>query len=351
MKIKVNIQISLLAILLGCSSGTGKIAEPDPENLRTEFAATEVQIMEAEKRPFVYYIHSNGKIIAGNEVHIQLRTSGLIENINVQEGDLVKKGKLLASLDDQDQKLNLKKAEAELKQRQLEYESQLLGLGARQDSINKNDLIENIRILSGLTTAEIGYEEALLEFNKTFVRAPLSGVVSDIGIQSGNHASLNQELCVIYNPGNLMVKTEVLETDFEKLKDGLNAAISPVAADSSYNAIIDHINPRVSENGTLKVTLRIKTPMGLVPGMNVQVKFSVPYSENLIVPKSALVIRSGKEVVFVEENGLAKWKYVTSGLENGEEIEIIDGLNPGANVITSNNLQLAHDAPVSVIEN
>ena len=68
-----------------------------------------------------------------------------------------------------------------------------------------------------------------------------------------------------------------------------------------------------------------------------------------MVAKEAIVMKSGKPVVFTEENGLAKWNYVSTGRENGKEIEILSGIKAGQNVIVSNNLQLAHDAPIIVL--
>jgi multidrug efflux pump subunit AcrA (membrane-fusion protein) len=53
-------------------------------------------------------------------------------------------------------------------------------------------------------------------------------------------------------------------------------------------------------------------------------------------------------VVFSVENDLAKWNYVEFGFDNGKMVEITDGLEAGMVVITNNNLQLAHDAPISI---
>ncbi|MEM6522263.1 MAG: hypothetical protein AAF693_00650 [Bacteroidota bacterium] len=82
--------------------------------------------------------------------------------------------------------------------------------------------------------------------------------------------------------------------------------------------------------------------------MNVQIKFALTQNKTLAIPKEALVIRSGREVVFVHEDGQAKWHYITSGVTNGEEVEVLQGLEEGMQVITENNLQLAHDAKIQI---
>lgn len=81
--------------------------------------------------------------------------------------------------------------------------------------------------------------------------------------------------------------------------------------------------------------------------MNCSVTINLPSGNTLIVPREALVMRSDRPVVFTLVNDKAKWNYVTVGRTNGKDVEITGGLKAGEQVITSNNLQLAHDAPVS----
>jgi len=72
----------------------------------------------------------------------------------------------------------------------------------------------------------------------------------------------------------------------------------------------------------------------------------------IVVPKSALVLRSGRPVVFTyaPEEGLPKWNYVTVAHENDEQIAVSEGLEPGMLVIFEGNLNLEHDAQVRVAE-
>jgi membrane fusion protein (multidrug efflux system) len=84
----------------------------------------------------------------------------------------------------------------------------------------------------------------------------------------------------------------------------------------------------------------------IYPGMHGSAIIKVPSKKTLLVPKEAVVIRGNRSVVFTYENGLAKWNYVTVGRNNGVEIEIMEGLEKNVKVITSNNLQLAHEAVV-----
>ena len=60
-------------------------------------------------------------------------------------------------------------------------------------------------------------------------------------------------------------------------------------------------------------------------------------------------MRSGKQVVFTLDGDKALWNYVRTGLENDSCYTIVEGLKPGDQVITSGNINLAHEAPVKVL--
>jgi hypothetical protein len=84
----------------------------------------------------------------------------------------------------------------------------------------------------------------------------------------------------------------------------------------------------------------------MIDGMNARVRVSKNLGKRLVVPKSAVVLRSGREVVFTLEEGKAMWNYVTTGIENLDSREILEGLTAGQTVITDGNENLAHQTPV-----
>jgi hypothetical protein len=83
--------------------------------------------------------------------------------------------------------------------------------------------------------------------------------------------------------------------------------------------------------------------------MNVRVSIHRSVGKQLVVPKGAVVLRSGKQVVFTLSGNKAYWNYVHTGLENADSYTITDGLKEGATIITSGNINLAHESPVKVI--
>lgn len=104
----------------------------------------------------------------------------------------------------------------------------------------------------------------------------------------------------------------------------------------------------VDDNGMIKVWASVPGGNGLIDGMNVRVSVKRAVEEALVVPKTAVVLRSGRPVVFNYADGKAQWNYVTLGLENLSEYTIVDGINPGMIIITSGNINLAHESPVKI---
>ena len=88
----------------------------------------------------------------------------------------------------------------------------------------------------------------------------------------------------------------------------------------------------------------------LFDGMNVRVSVKRSVAGQLVVPKTAVVLRTGKQVVFTLKDGRAVWNYVTTGLENMTEYTVTgEGMEEGAQVIVTGNVNLAHESPVKVI--
>ena len=339
-----------LWVLLLSSFGCGvksEVSEQDATFAAREVSPTEVFVIEARKRPFEYLINTNGKVEASKEVIVQFAVSGIVSQVIVKNGQFVSKGELIGTIENRKYKLDADKAEVQLKEKKVSYDDQITGFRG-QDAEKIRVIRENIRYSSGLAAAEVSFEQAKLDYVSTFLKSPIKGVVSDLIIKEGNPAKAGEALCFIHDPASLTISCEVLEADAFNISKDHTVTIQPLFENRKvFQGNVISINPRVDmKTGLVRIQLSVKNPEQLVPGMNVSVVIKVPYEKNLIVPKEAIVVRSGKQIIFTAENGLAKWNYVVTGRENGKEIEVTEGLKEGQRVIITNNLQLAHDAPV-----
>ena len=338
----------LFFLLVGVACTNDKRKEEDPQTLRVEIPATEVTTVPAKSSRFEYLVHASGKVQSLADIQIRSKVAGLISTIKINNGNFVTKGAVLAELNSEKQKLAFDRAYIQLQEKQIAYNDQIIGYPNNADTIKFKKAIENIRFTSGLAAVEIGYREAKIEFENTTIKATVSGIISDLDVKQGSTVEAGQVLCRMHDPKSLVVISHVLEADALKLHIGSSAEVKTLSETVEIlKGTVSEINPRVDEKSNLvKVEVKLQKNKDLLPGMSVQITFIIPYNKNIIVPKEAVVIRSGKHVVFTAENGLAKWNYVTVGRENGNEIEIIEGLKENQSVIITNNLQLAHDAPV-----
>jgi RND family efflux transporter MFP subunit len=344
---------------ISCNNAvTGDVSKKETKTPVTSTSSTPVTTAKTEFRAFQYLITSNGKIKSLHELLITSENGGKVSICKAETGAFFPAGSVIAQLETTPLKYKLQRAQSERFNAQKDYESQLLGYGnlLKDKTEEQADTIrQKLKISTGLVAAEDDIKEAQYELSRAIIRAPFSGILADVKVQQGEQLKAGQELFRIYDPNNLFLEVKILEADIALVKKGMQATIASLSApEQQYVAEVYEINPYVDENGMVLIKLKIQTSKlkahTLFPGMNCTATIKIPFERSIVVPKEAVVIRSGKTVVFTIEDGKAKWNYVTVSRDNGKEVEIKDGLKAGAIVITSNNLQLAHDAPVEEVK-
>jgi membrane fusion protein (multidrug efflux system) len=349
-----NLPIGLFLLFFACSEAKDDLREIPTESLRNEVAATEVRTATAERRSFDYLINAVGKLEALSEVKALVEREGYLDQVMVVEGQLVEKGQIIALLDRREAEFAVEKARISVVKAQSELEvlkSQYHLALESPDSLVSKVVQNRILVNSGLSLAEVELKEAELNLSRCEVRAPISGKVANIKFKEGSLVTKNTEFAEILSTDRLLLRVKVLESDVPMISPQQKAEIYPVS--DPTNALIGTvvaINPKVDENGLVQVSLALNATKNLLPGMNARAVIRAPQSNSIVVPKDAVVFRSGRAVVFTVENGKeSKWNYVEIGKDNGREIEILEGVSENSVVITSNNLQLAHQAPVQPV--
>ena len=203
-----------------------------------------------------------------------------------------------------------------------------------------------VKVRSGYNQALQNYQLAAYELQKATLTAPFSGIVANLSAKVYNTASTTEVFCTLIDPTSLEAVFTVLENELPLVKPGDQVAIRPFASTIETSGSISEINPAVDEHGMVQLKARVNAKIGLFEGMNVRVSVKRSLGEQLVVPKSAVVLRSGKQVVFTLEDHKAVWNYVRTGLENADSYTIEEGLQAGMQVITSGNINLAHESPV-----
>lgn len=350
LKLLTAIYVMSTLLLFNCTSNLSKKQEQNTENAAVGITTTTVATAFSAFSTLAYTVHSSGRIQPHFTELLLSERSGLLLTCRAHNNQAVKKDEIIATIESTALDLRREKLLIQQYNAQKEYESQLLGyesLLKGKSPQEAEEVRKKLRASAGLSGIEVELKELDYEKQQSTIRAPVSGVLSDVKVQAGMHIKAGQELFRIHSAQDLYAEVKVLESDLPLLRIGQSAEVQPLAMPAkNYAATLSEINPGVDANGMIQARLKIRSPAGLLPGMNVEASVNVPQKKAVVVPKAAVVLRGGRPVVFTYENGLAKWNYVTTGLDNGREIEIVEGIKAGMEVITSNNLQISHDAPV-----
>ncbi|NSL89245.1 efflux RND transporter periplasmic adaptor subunit [Chitinophaga sp. Mgbs1] len=317
----------------------------EPENI------TAVKVLVLRKAMFSYYIESSGKIKARQKEVIHAEQSGPLRICNVWNNKMLEAGETVIAFDQRAITLRRERASEEHFNASINYKSELLNQASLLESKSqqiKDTVYHKLKSNTGLTNAELTLKELALELEKMSIKAPFRGMAADVKVQQGSTVRAGDELFTIYTPADLYLEASILESDFNMMKAGQPATLQTVAG-SRHHAVITEMNPIVDDNGMMLVKLKIIDHQSLVPGMNAMAKMAIPLQQVLAVPKEAVVMRSGKPVVFTVQKNQARWQYVKTGRDNGTTVEITEGLSDGDSIIISNNVQLTHNSAVSII--
>ncbi len=347
---KINIRIILpltIALMFSCKQKTSEnLEEMARRSSRPE--AVLVKTVKLEPSTFYHELISNGKAWSSKKAVVPFTVSGIIKEINIQNGQKVNTGDLLAVIEDFEYKTQLSRAREDLENAEINFRKDLLNYYLTYDTTTLSALeIKYSRIRSGLNDAIISLGVAEYNYNNTRIYAPIPGTVANLEAKQWNPSQNYQSLCTIINDEIMEVEFPVIESEYSFLIKGMPVSIIPFTNDSTLiTGNITQINPQVDANGMVKVKAGFRNNGRLIDGMNVKVAIRKPVPNSLVVPKEALVIRQGRDVIFVRQDSLAIWKYVTVEFENSTSLSIKEGLEPGDLVIISGNVNLAHETVV-----
>jgi HlyD family secretion protein len=323
-----------------------------------------VDVLTAERVDFPLRTQANGHLRPWQEARLHVEAGGPIVERAVEEGDRVDEGDLLARVRNDEERIALKEARADLLQARAEFQAKYEGddaVRAVRDSVDDaaSDRRATQAAVSGLTAARQAVERAELNLERTRVTAPFAGRVANLAVEEGQYISAGAEVATLLRDDRLKVAVDVLESDVVQVDKGATARVHVPALGSAsdstawVNGTVWAVNPQVDNtSGTGRVTLSIPNPDGrLVSGLYAEARIETRrLPDRLVVPDEAVLVRQGRDLVFVVEEGRAQWTYVDVGARSGDYVEITDGVSPGDTIAVDGHFALAHDAQVAVEE-
>jgi membrane fusion protein (multidrug efflux system) len=313
----------------------------------------------------VMSVSAAGQAQAFARTLLAAEVEGPVTQVLVHEGDWVRHGQVLARIDPERFAFELERARAQLEQAQAAFAEFTLFDDEIADEELREERRQMARAKSGLSTAEVGVREAELNVERATVRAPFAGAIANLAIVVGDRLSQRDSIAEIVDLSRIKIEVQALETEVPYLEEGREAQVTLSAfPDTVLTGRVVSINPVIDpRTRTARVTVMLPNPEGAVkPGMYARVKIAARlFANRTMVPRAAILERDNRTLVFLFEpegnssQGLAKWTYVTTGLENDEFVEIVPGegttmLEPGQMVLTEGHYTLIHDARVRIVE-
>ncbi len=327
---------------------------------------------------------ADGKIEAQKQVSVGAQASGQIKALHVVLGDKVKKGQLIAEIDDLTQQDTLRNSEAALKNVQSQREAkqaewrndtlswqrqQMLmkrGVGAQADYDSAKATLDAAKasidaLDAQIVQAQIAVNTAKLNLGYTKILAPTEGTVVAIPVEAGQTVNATQSTPTIAKVANLdvmTIKAQISEADIVKVKTGMPVWFSILGdPNKRYQATLSAIEPAPDSindettTGTLSSSssttssssaiyynglFDVQNPDGVLRiSMTAQVYILLSSVKNaVVVPATALSSRDGKWYIqVIDDNKKAEYRAVTIGLNDNVRVQIISGLNAGEQVV------------------
>ena len=335
----------------------------------------------------VQTVHAEGRAQPLRQVNVTSQVSSLLERVLVKEGDYVRAGQTLMTLDDEQYRLELEDAQAAQLQANADYAASLDqtntvtrdGLDLPQASMSSAELqqvearyqraleayqqgqmekeefqeieldYQTARILAGvergnilkvrLTQRLIAVQRAQRNLERTSVKAPYAGFVADVNASVGEYISGSTVLMTLLDLSTMRVQVDVLESEIAPLEPGRKAEVEFTAMKGQiYDGTVISVNPIInSQTRTGRVTLELSNPEGeITAGMFARARIFSNNIENvLMVPHESIVERDDRTLVFAveeseteDEPDIAKWRYVQLGETNDTHVIVHPTDNP-----------------------
>ncbi|MEW6570914.1 MAG: efflux RND transporter periplasmic adaptor subunit [Nitrospirota bacterium] len=286
---------------------------------------------------------------------------GILKSVRVDEGTVVSKGSVLATIDDTDYSLEVKRAEAALKQAEATLANTRLEF-QRKESRYKEELVTRQQfddVSTRLSLAETELERLKIALSlakerlkKTKIYSPLSGVVKEKKISAGDYVKNGTNLFVIIQNNPIKLNFTVPEKDVGKLNKGQDVFLSVDAfPDKEFSGKVSIIYPCLEERTrTLQVEALVPNPHEfLKPSFFAHVTlYTGDAKDTIVVPVTSLLYEADKVKVFVIEGDRAKEREVKLGSKYSEAMEIVEGLREGESVVIVGQQNLFEGARVNV---
>jgi HlyD family secretion protein len=322
-----------------------------------------VELVPAKRVDMSQRINVVGNLIGAATVETVPKISGRLASVSVRLGDRVSRGQQLAKIEDSEILEQVKQAEASLavgaatiRQREADlkfaqtnldrtrnlFERQLIPRQTLDDAEARHQAaVAQLDLAQAQNQqAQARIEELKITLSHTILASPVDGFVGNRTLDPGAWVTPNSSFLSLVDIRVVRIVVNVVERDLRRITEGLRAEVEVDAyPGEKFGGTVAHVAPVLDPaTRTAQIEVEIDNRQyRLKPGMYAKVNFEVDQRQKaLVVPTSAIVdVRGSRGVFLPEEGDVARFKPVTFGLTDHENVEVVEGLTDGEQVITT----------------
>jgi len=341
--------LGAVLFLVGCSDQQGDTGAE---------VAVPVSVQEIKKKPIEEFLTSTGTVNAIEEATLKSETSGfyrLAKNPKTGKpyglGDVVGKDAVIIYLDNPELESTImiesKALELEVSKQELEKQKSLYKKGGATYRDLKN-------AEKSYMNAQYNYENAKIQLAKLKITAPFNGVIVDLPYYTpGVKVDAGQVMVKVMNYKKLYMEVNLPGKWLGKVKENQPVRVmNYTMPDDTLSGRISQVSPALdADTRSFKSTILVDNPdWKLRPGMFAKAEIIVARKDSaIVIPKDIILVKRRGKTVFIVEKGAAMERTISIGLENPEEVEVVEGLKENERLVIKGFETLRHRSKVKII--
>jgi membrane fusion protein (multidrug efflux system) len=291
-------------------------------------------------------IKVTGAIIANESVALRVEISGKIETIHFMEGQRIKQGDLLLTINDDEIVAQLERLKYTQKLNEdMEYRMRQL---LEKEAISREEYEISLTTLN-TTLSDIKERESRISKHRLY--APFDGIIGLRQVSVGSYITSSDLIANIYNINPIKIEFSVpgKYTSLVDIGDSINFKVE--ASENIFLGIIYAIEPRIDpRTRTLQIRAICNNDAGiLIPGQFANINYILDVlPDAIMVPSESLIPELNSHKIYTYKNGLVSQEIVNIGIRTEKDVQITQGIDPGDTVITTGILQIRQGMPVDV---
>jgi membrane fusion protein, multidrug efflux system len=342
--------LALLVVVIGWQLNKNKSTmEKNADVANQKMTVFPVSVVSPKTESLSQNFTISGEFEPLHQLNFVSETAGRVTSLRVENGDYVKKGQVIAVLDNEQIRIDLKLAEANWEKAKSDLEKYTI---LAEGNAITNQQLEDIRIAE--ISAESRVQTLKRQLRVSTITSPISGTINGLTLEVGSYLAPGTSIAEIIDVSAFKMHVSLLDNEVVKIKEGLKIMIAPdLYSNSPVEGKIGFISPKADGSGKYLVEIEFKNSSQnpLKAGMTGVASFELGGEKTAtLIPVKCLVGSVQDATVFVVNGDSVNTRKIQVGAIYGDKIEVVGGLNATDVVVQTGIANLAEGSKIEIID-